>query len=96
MVGERESLPLRALQAKVTVDGFRARVVLDYLYENDRSQGLEGTFQLRLPALGEGTAYVLGMGADRARVTRGPPTLSASRPARLLPQPPALPWRLCH
>ncbi|HNQ07915.1 MAG TPA: hypothetical protein PKH97_12115 [Tetrasphaera sp.] len=50
----------------------------------------------RLPALGEGTAYVLGMGADRARVTRGPPTLSASRPARLLPQPPALPWRLCH
>lgn len=49
-----------------------------------------------LPALGEGAAYVLRMGADRARVTRGPPAPSASRPARLMPQQPALPWRLCH
>src|ERR1043165_4735224 len=30
MVGDREELPLRGLQAQVTIDGFRARVILDY------------------------------------------------------------------
>src|SRR5262245_55178339 len=43
MVGEREELPLKTMQAKVTIDGFRARVVLDYVYANDRDRQLEGS-----------------------------------------------------
>lgn len=49
MVGDREELALRSMQTRVTIDGFRARVVIDYLYANDRDRQLEGTFQLRLP-----------------------------------------------
>ncbi|HEU4732239.1 MAG TPA: DUF2135 domain-containing protein [Kofleriaceae bacterium] len=49
MVGDREELALRSMQTHVTIDGFRARVVIDYLYANDRDHQLEGTFQLRLP-----------------------------------------------
>jgi len=49
MVGDREQLALRSMQTRVTIDGFRARVVIDYLYANEHEGMLEGTFQLRLP-----------------------------------------------
>ncbi len=48
-VGDRDSLPIKGLQAHVRVDAFRARVTLDYYYFNDRNRMLEGTFQMRLP-----------------------------------------------
>ncbi|PIE24163.1 MAG: hypothetical protein CSA62_04995 [Planctomycetota bacterium] len=48
-VGDKEELPQEALQVKVRIDGFRARVLLDGYYRNDRKQQFEGTFQLRLP-----------------------------------------------
>ena len=48
-VGDEEYLALRGMQARVKVDGFRARVLLDCFYLNDRAQSFEGTFQLRLP-----------------------------------------------
>jgi tetratricopeptide (TPR) repeat protein len=48
-VGDSEELPLKAVQISVRVDGFRARVLLDCFYHNDRGRQLEGTFQLRLP-----------------------------------------------
>ena len=46
MVGDREELPLRGLQAQVTIDGFRARVVLDYLYANPHGGQLEDLLHL--------------------------------------------------
>ncbi|MBA2543830.1 MAG: DUF2135 domain-containing protein [Deltaproteobacteria bacterium] len=49
MVGDREQLTLRSMQTNVAVDGYRARVVIDYLYANDHDSQYEGTFQLRLP-----------------------------------------------
>jgi len=49
MVGDRESLPIRGMHAKIHVDGFRARVVLDYYFANPHDRGLEGTFKVRLP-----------------------------------------------
>jgi hypothetical protein len=49
MVGENEELPLKGMQVDVRVDGFRARVLIDLYYCNDRPQQLEGNFQLRLP-----------------------------------------------
>ena len=49
MVGDKTELDLSGMQVKVQVDGFRARVLLDYLYYNDQNQQLEGDFKLRLP-----------------------------------------------
>jgi len=49
MIGDKEELELRGLQVNVRVDGFRARVVLDLFYFNDRDRQFEGTFKLRLP-----------------------------------------------
>ena len=49
IVGDRDELLLEGMQANVMVDGFRARVLLDLYYFNDRSRQLEGNFKLRLP-----------------------------------------------
>jgi hypothetical protein len=48
-VGDSAELPISFIEAQVRVDGFRARVVLDYYFENKESRQLEGTFQIRLP-----------------------------------------------
>lgn len=97
MVGDRESLPLRAVQAKVTVDGFRARVLVDYLYENDRGRNLEGTFQLRLPeeaspyffAFGESTREPadLPVAADPVAPAGPKPAAQPAPPPAAQPQP---------
>ena len=49
VVGDRDELLMEGMQANVMVDGFRARVLLDLYYYNDRSRQLEGNFKLRLP-----------------------------------------------
>ena len=48
-VGDKEELPLKGMQVEVQIDGFRARVVLDCFFLNDRNRQLEGNFQVRLP-----------------------------------------------
>jgi hypothetical protein len=48
-IGDDETLPLKGLQINVQIDGYRARVILDAFYFNDRDRAYEGTFQLRLP-----------------------------------------------
>ena len=60
MVGDREELPLKGMQVDVRVDGFRARVLIDLYYFNDRPQQLEGNFQLRLPD--EASPYFFAFG----------------------------------
>lgn len=60
MIGEQEELPLQALQANVQVDGFRARVLIDLYYYNDRNRQYEGTFKIRLPA--DASLYFLAFG----------------------------------
>ncbi len=60
MVGEKEELPLKGMQVDVRVDGFRARVLIDMYYFNDRQQQLEGNFQLRLPE--EASPYFFAFG----------------------------------
>ncbi|MDR2919232.1 MAG: carboxypeptidase-like regulatory domain-containing protein [Tannerella sp.] len=47
--GEDDFLPLEAAQMAVQVDGFRVRVLMDCFFFNDKKDGLEGTFKLRLP-----------------------------------------------
>ena len=49
MVGDDDELDLSGMQVNVQIDGFRARVLIDCFYYNDREQPLEGDFKLRLP-----------------------------------------------
>ncbi|MEO7328464.1 MAG: hypothetical protein ABI193_07800, partial [Minicystis sp.] len=69
-IGDREELPLVGMQMNVQVEGFRARVVLDCYFRNDRDSRFEGTFQLRLP--NEASPYFFAFGPMRAEVA-GPP-----------------------
>jgi hypothetical protein len=48
-VGDTEALPLESTRVLARIDGFRARVVLDLVFRNDRDRTLEGFFLLRLP-----------------------------------------------
>jgi tetratricopeptide (TPR) repeat protein len=67
-IGDREELPVRSMQANVSVDGFLARVVLDLVVRNDSGGTYEGTLQLRLPegaspyffAFGESVLQIAG------------------------------------
>lgn len=49
-IGDEDYLPLEAAGMAVQVDGFRVRVLVDCFFYNDKKDGLEGTFKLRLPA----------------------------------------------
>ena len=49
MVGDKQELELNGMDVHVQVDGFRARVLVDYFYYNDQNQQLEGKFKIRLP-----------------------------------------------
>lgn len=60
MVGDDASLPLEGTQVHVRIDGFRARVLIDHFFMNNRSRRLEGTFQVRLP--NEARPFFLGFG----------------------------------
>lgn len=48
-VGHHDDLLLAARDTYVRIDGFRARVMFDLYYYNDRGRQLEGQFMLRLP-----------------------------------------------
>ncbi|MCH2044188.1 MAG: VWA domain-containing protein [Saprospiraceae bacterium] len=48
-VGRGDEIPLKGMHVSAQVDGFRARVLIDAYYLNDRDNNLEGTFKLRLP-----------------------------------------------
>ena len=49
IVGDKDELDLTGMQVHVQVDGFRARVLIDYFFYNDRDRQLEGNFKMRLP-----------------------------------------------
>ena len=70
MIGDREQLPLRGMQTKVTIDGFRARVILDCHFMNDRDGQFEGTFQLRLPD--DASPFFFAFGQNAVAAVAGP------------------------
>ncbi len=49
MVGDDESLPIEGMHVRTRVDGFRARVLIDFFFYNPDDRQYEGTFNLRLP-----------------------------------------------
>ena len=67
MVGDKEELDLTGMQVNVQVDGFRARVLIDYLYYNDRDQPLEGDFKIRLPV--DSSLYYFAFGESANELT---------------------------
>ena len=48
-VGEKEQLSIDGAHISVKIDGFRARVLVDAFFDNEKDQLLEGTFKMRLP-----------------------------------------------
>jgi regulatory protein YycI of two-component signal transduction system YycFG len=48
-IGDNDELPLKGMQMAVSVDGFRARVLIDCFYYSDKEFELEGTFKMKLP-----------------------------------------------
>ncbi|MDC3959527.1 DUF2135 domain-containing protein [Polyangium jinanense] len=61
-IGDREALPVRSVQAKVAIDGFMARVVLDIVVKNNRPETYEGTLKMRLPV--GASPYYFAFGQD--------------------------------
>ncbi|HSN62078.1 MAG TPA: carboxypeptidase-like regulatory domain-containing protein, partial [Ferruginibacter sp.] len=49
-IGDKDFLPLKNVQVAVQIDGFRARILFDYFFYNDRDKQLRGDFKLKLPA----------------------------------------------
>ena len=60
MIGDHDGLPLEGMQVNVLVDGFRARVLLDLYFFNNRGGRFEGNFKLRLP--NEASLYYFAFG----------------------------------
>ncbi len=48
-IGDNEELPLKGSQIAVSIDGYRARVLIDCFFYNDKEISLEGTFKMKLP-----------------------------------------------
>jgi len=48
-VGEKEQLPIKGAQMAVSIDGFRARVLIDCFFFCDSERAYEGTFKMKLP-----------------------------------------------
>jgi len=59
-VGDGDYIPLEAAQMAVQIDGFRVRVLMDCFFYNDKKDGLEGTFKLKLPT--DATPYYFAFG----------------------------------
>lgn len=61
-VGDDDFLPLESAQVTVQVDGFRARVLIDCYFYNNKGNNLEGTFKLKLP--NGGSPFYLAFGTS--------------------------------
>ncbi len=83
-VGDGETLPLRGIQASVQIDGYRARVLLDLYYYNDRDQQFEGTFRLRLPQEAAPYYFAFGQEVVESQAIAEPP--DGDRPGFLPPE----------
>ncbi len=59
-VGDNDFIPLQASQIAIQIDGFRVRVLMDCFFFNDKKDGLEGVFKLKLPT--DATPYYFAFG----------------------------------
>jgi hypothetical protein len=64
-VGDRNSLELVSLQVTVTVEGPRARTVVDHVFRNPHDKQLEGTFEYPLPTGASPSYFAMFLGQTR-------------------------------
>jgi tetratricopeptide (TPR) repeat protein len=67
-VGDGNSLDLVSLQVSVTVEGPRARTVVDHVFRNPHPRQLEGTFEYPLPAGASPSYFAMFLGQTRDTV----------------------------
>jgi hypothetical protein len=90
-VGDNTALELVSLQVTVTVEGPRARTVVDHIFRNPHDRRLEGTFEYPLPTGASPSYFAMFLGQTRDAVPPrfGPrgdvPPLPANDLARLEP-----------
>lgn len=70
MVGDDESLPLEGMHVRTRIDGFRARVLIDFYFHNPDDRQYEGTFELRLPS--GASPWFLAFGQSAWEAAAGP------------------------
>ncbi len=91
-VGDGNSLDLVSLHVSVTVEGLRARTVVDHVFRNPHDRRLEGTFEYPLPAGASPSYFAMFLGNTRDAVPprfarRGVgPALTPDALARLQPE----------
>jgi hypothetical protein len=106
-IGGGNSLELISLQVTVTVEGPRARTVVDHIFHNPHVRQLEGTFEYPLPAGASPSYFAMFLGQSRTTVParfarRGdtPPlpqeALARLTPAELVKQVSASDWGTLH
>jgi tetratricopeptide (TPR) repeat protein len=102
-VGDGNSLELVSLQVTVTVEGPRARTVVDHIFRNPHDRQLEGTFEYPLPTGASPSYFAMFLGQTRdtlpARFARrgdAPPlpqeALAKLTPAELVQQVSRADW----
>src|SRR5205823_12122389 len=80
-VGNGNSLELVSLQVTVTVEGPRARTLVDHVFHNPHNQRLEGTFEYPLPSGASASYFAMFPGLTRET----PPARFRARAAQALP-----------
>jgi hypothetical protein len=91
-VGDGNSLELVSLHVSVTVEGPRARTLVDHVFRNPHDRRLEGTFEYPLPSGASPSYFAMFLGETRDTppplfAGRGEaPPLPAETLARLTPQ----------
>jgi uncharacterized protein YfaP (DUF2135 family) len=89
-VGGGNSLDLVSLQVTVTIEGSRARTLVDHIFRNPHNQQLEGTFEYPLPSGASPSYFAMFLGKTRAAAPprfagRGQDALPPDALARLTP-----------
>ncbi|HEV3445796.1 MAG TPA: VIT domain-containing protein, partial [Gemmataceae bacterium] len=67
-LGNGSSLDLVSLQVTVTIEGPRARTVVDHIFRNPHNQQLEGTFEYPLPTGASPSYFAMFLGQTRDTV----------------------------
>src|SRR5207247_9953951 len=81
-VGGGNSLELVSMQVSVTIEGPRARTVVDHIFRNPHDRQLEGTFEYPLPSGASPSYFAMFIGSSRDAV---PPRFG--RPGNTPPLP---------
>jgi tetratricopeptide (TPR) repeat protein len=87
-IGDGNSLELVSLHVSVTIEGPRARIVVDHIFRNPHNRQLEGTFEYPLPSGASPSYFAMFLGQTRNTVPAlfGRRGNSAPLPAEALAQ----------